>query len=109
MRCTVPEREKKKNINLIVGKKIMFLGLSLAAWFVVAVVVLVFLLQILTKLPSDFVFLGGMGLLLVSGVIPANSVLGGFSSSTVVLIGALFVVICGLDQIQLLVAVDGLK
>ena len=96
MRCTVPEREKKKNINLIVGKKIMFLGLSLAAWFVVAVVVLVFLLQILTKLPSDFVFLGGMGLLLVSGVIPANSVLGGFSSSTVVLIGALFVVICGL-------------
>lgn len=74
----------------------MFLGLSLAAWFVVFVVLLVFLLQIFTKLPSDFVFLGGMCLLLVSGVIPVNSVLGGFSSSTVVLIGALFVVICGL-------------
>lgn len=74
----------------------MFLGLSLAAWFVVFVVLLVFLLQICTKLPSDFVFLGGMCLLLVSGVIPVNSVLGGFSSSTVVLIGALFVVICGL-------------
>ena len=74
----------------------MFLGLSFAAWFVVAVVVLVFVLQICTKLPSDFVFLGGMGLLLVSGVIPANSVIGSFSSSTVILIGALFVVICGL-------------
>ena len=74
----------------------MFLGLSLAAWFVVFVVVLVFVLQICTKLPSDFVFLGGMGLLLVSGVIPANAVLGSFSSSTVVLIGALFVVVCGL-------------
>lgn len=74
----------------------MFLGLSLAAWFVVFVVVLVFVLQICTKLPSDFVFLGGMCLLLVSGVIPAKSVLGGFSSSTVVLVGALFVVICGL-------------
>ena len=74
----------------------MFLGLTLAAWFVIAVVVLVFVLQICTKLPSDFVFLGGMGLLLVSGVIPANAVLGGFSSSTVVLIGALFVVVCGL-------------
>ena len=74
----------------------MFLGLSLAAWFVVLVVVLVFVLQICTKLPSDFVFLGGMGLLLVSGVIPVKSVLGRFSSSTVVLIGALFVVICGL-------------
>ena len=74
----------------------MFLGLSLAAWFVIGVVVLVFALQICTKLPADFVFLGGMGLLLVSGVIPANSVLESFSSSTVVLIGVLFVVICGL-------------
>ena len=74
----------------------MFLGLSLAAWFVIFVVVLVFMLQICTKLPSDFVFLGGMGLLLVSGVIPVNAVLGSFSSSTVVLIGALFVVVCGL-------------
>lgn len=74
----------------------MFLGLSFAAWFVIFVVLLVFLLQIFTKLPSDFVFLGGMGLLLVSGVIPITSVIGGFSSTTVVLIGALFVVICGL-------------
>ena len=74
----------------------MILGLSLAAWFVVFVVLLVFTLQICTKLPSDLVFLGGMGLFLVSGVIPTSSVLGGFSSSTVVLIGALFVVVCGL-------------
>ena len=74
----------------------MLLGLSLAAWFVIFVVLLVFVLQICTKLPSDFVFLGGMGLLLVSGVIPASSVLDGFSSSTVVLIGVLFVVVCGL-------------
>ena len=74
----------------------MFLGLSFAAWFVVLIVLLVFGLQIFTKLPSDFVFLGGMGLLLVSGVIPANSVLASFSSSTVVLIGVLFVVVCGL-------------
>ena len=74
----------------------MFLGLSIAAWFVVAIVVLVFALQVFTKLPSDFVFLGGMALLLISGVIPANSVLGSFSSSTVILIGVLFVVICGL-------------
>ena len=74
----------------------MLLGLSFAAWFVILVVVLVFALQVFTKLPSDLVFLGGMGLLLVSGVIPASAVLGSFSSSTVVLIGVLFVVVCGL-------------
>ncbi|MBR3895813.1 MAG: SLC13 family permease [Bacteroidaceae bacterium] len=78
--------------------EMLFLGLSGAAWFVVLVVILVFVLQLCTKLPSDFVFLGGMALLLVSGVIPANKVLGGFSSSTVVLIGVLFVVIKGLVQ-----------
>ena len=76
--------------------EVLFWGLSGAAWFVIFVVVLVFVLQICTKLPSDFVFLGGMGLLLVSGIIPVNLVIAGFSSSTVVLIGALFVVICGL-------------
>lgn len=74
----------------------LFLGLTGAAWFVIFVVLLVFILQLCTKLPSDFVFLGGMMLLLVSGVIPTEKILGGFSSSTVVLIGALFVVICGL-------------
>lgn len=74
----------------------LFLGLSMAAWFVVFVVLLVFVLQIFTKLPSDVVFLGGMALLLVSGVIPSSDVIGSFSSSTVVLIGVLFVVIAGL-------------
>lgn len=78
--------------------EIMFLGLTGAAWFVIFVVVLIFALQLFTKLPSDFVFLMGMMLLLVSGVIPAKDVLGSFSSSSVVLIGALFVVICGLMQ-----------
>ena len=68
----------------------------MAAWFVVLVALLVFVLQICTKLPSDFVFLGGMGLLLLGGVIPAAAILEGFSSSTVVLIGVLYVVICGL-------------
>lgn len=74
----------------------MILGLGGDAWFVMGVVVLVFTLQLTTKLPSDFVFLGGMALLLLSGVIPASAVIGSFSSSTVVTVGALLVVICGL-------------
>lgn len=74
----------------------VLLGLSGAAWFVIGVVVLVFTLQLTTKLPSDFVFLGGMALLLISGVIPASKIIASFSSSTVVTVGALLVVICGL-------------
>ena len=49
-----------------------------------------------TKLPADFVFLGAMTVLMVTGTLPVNEVLAGFSSSSVVLVGALFVVIAGL-------------
>ena len=71
-------------------------GLGADAWFVIGIVVMVFGLQLATKLPSDFVFLGGMALLLISGIIPAGKVIASFSSSTVVTVGALLVVICGL-------------
>ena len=74
----------------------MFLGLSTAAWLVICLVVAVFVLQLATNIPADFVFLGAMGVLLITGIIPASKVLSGFSSSTVVLVGVLFVVICGL-------------
>lgn len=74
----------------------MILGLSTAAWFVIILVVVVFVLQLTTNLPADFVFLGAMGVLLISGIIPADKILSGFSSSTVILVGVLFVVICGL-------------
>lgn len=74
----------------------MILGLSTAAWFVIILVVVVFVLQLTTNLPADFVFLGAMGVLLISGIIPADKILSGFSSSIVILVGVLFVVICGL-------------
>lgn len=75
---------------------ILFAGLSAQAWIVVATVILVFGLMLFTKLAPDFVFLGGMTILMVSGALPVDRVLSGFSSSSVVLVGALFVVIAGL-------------
>ena len=52
--------------------------------------------MLFTKLAPDFVFLGGMTILMVTGALPVDKVLSGFSSSSVVLVGALFVVIAGL-------------
>lgn len=78
------------------------LGLSPEAWFVIFTVVTVFSLQIFTKLPSDFVFVGGMGMLLLSGVLPAKQIFAGFSSETVILTCTLFVVVCGLVHTGLL-------
>ena len=75
---------------------VLFAGLIFHAWIVIATIILVFGLMLFTKLAPDFVFLGGMTILMVTGALPVDKVLSGFSSSSVVLVGALFVVIAGL-------------
>ena len=75
---------------------VLFAGLSFHTWIVIATIFLVFGLMLFTKLAPDFVFLGGMTILMVTGALPVDKVLSGFSSSSVVLVGALFVVIAGL-------------
>ena len=77
-------------------ESILFLGFTLNAWIVIVTVLLVFILMLCTQLPADFVFLGALTVLMVTGTLPVNEVLAGFSSSSVVLVGALFVVIAGL-------------
>lgn len=77
-------------------ESILFLGLSLGAWLTIAMVLVMFGLMMFTKVPAEFVFVGGMGFLLVTGILDAKDALSGFSSSSVVTVGVLFVVIAGL-------------
>ena len=74
-----------------------FLGLDWHAWLTVALVLGMFGTMLKTKLPADIVFLGVMALLIVTGCLPAADALSGFSSTTVVVVGVLFVVVAGLD------------
>lgn len=73
-----------------------FLGFGFYAWITIALVLVMFSLLLFTKLPADVVFVGGMAVLLVCGVLPAREVLSGFSSESVVVVGILFVVVAGL-------------
>lgn len=75
---------------------ILFCGLSVGVWITIAVILIMFGVMIFTKLPADLVFMGGMTALFVSGVLSAKEALAGFSSTSVVTIGVLFVVIAGL-------------
>lgn len=75
---------------------ILFLGLSLGAWLTIALVIIMFAMMLWTKIPAEFVFLGGMGFLYVTGILKVNDALAGFSSTSVVTVGVLFVVIAGL-------------
>lgn len=73
------------------------LGLEWHAWLTIALTLCMFITLMKTKLPADIVFLSVIALLVVTNCIPTEEALSGFSSSTVVVIGVLFVVVAGLD------------
>lgn len=77
-------------------ESIIFLGLGLNAWLTLGLVLVMFAMMMMTKVPAEFVFLGGMGFLYVTGILDAKEAMAGFSSSSVVTVGVLFVVIAGL-------------
>jgi len=76
----------------------MFLGFSIDAWITIATVLVMFTVLLFTKLRSDLVFLGAIGILFVTGVLDAKEAFSGFSSTSVVVIGVLFVVVSGLTH-----------
>ena len=74
-----------------------WMGLSGNAWFTIVVVLSLFATLIFTKVRTDIVFLLGIFILYVSGVLDAKTAFGGFSSISVVVIAVLYAVIAGLN------------
>ena len=75
-----------------------FWGFSLHAWITMVTVLGMFTILLFTKLRSDLVFLGAMAVLFVTGVLGPQEAFSGFSSTSVVVIGVLFVVVAGLTH-----------
>ena len=61
-------------------------------------VVGLFSVMLFTKLRGDLVFLAAIGILFVTGVLEAKEAFSGFSGTSVVTVGVLFVVIAGLTH-----------
>ena len=76
----------------------LFLGFSLDAWITIVTVLGMFTILLFTKWRSDLVFLGAIGVLYVTGVLDAKEAFSGFSSTSVVTVGVLFVVVAGLTH-----------
>ena len=74
----------------------LFWGFNLHAWITIITVLGMFTTLLLTKLRADMVFLSAVGVLYVTGVLDAKEAFSGFSSTSVVVIGVLFVVVAGL-------------
>lgn len=81
---------------------VMMSGLSFGEWVTLLTAVAIFLLLLFTRLQAELVFLGGMAVLLVTGVLDAREALAGFSSSSVIVVALLFVVVAGLVHTGLL-------
>ena len=76
----------------------IFLGFNLYAWITIVTVLTMFTVMLFTKLRADLVFLGAIAVLFVTGVLDAKEAFSGFSSTSVVVIGVLFVVVSGLTH-----------
>ena len=76
----------------------LFLGFGLDAWITIVTVLGMFSVLLFTKLRSDFVFLGAIGVLFVTGVLDAKDAFSGFCSTSVITVGVLFVVVAGLTH-----------
>ncbi len=75
---------------------VLLFGFTAGAWVTIALIFTMFILMSRTKIPADMVFLGGMAVLLITGVLPEKEAVAGFSSPSVVSIGALFILVAGL-------------
>lgn len=79
-------------------EQILFAGLSSYAWIAIVTMLGVFALLICTRLPADFVFLGALAFLLVTGALNIKQALSGFSSSSVITVGFMFILVAGLTE-----------
>ena len=77
---------------------IVFLGFNLDAWITIITVLGMFTILLFTKVRSDMVFLGAIGILYVTGVLDSKEAFSGFSSTSVIIIGVLFVVVAGMTH-----------
>ena len=73
-----------------------FWGFGVDAWITIATVMAMFSILLFTKLRSDLVFLGAIAILFLTGVLDAKEAFSGFSSTSVIVVGVLFVVVAGL-------------
>lgn len=78
------------------------------AWLTIAVIIAIAVALLREIARPDLIFLGGLGLLLLMGIITPTEAFAGFSNTAVLTVGALFVVAAGVQQTEALGFLDRL-
>ena len=72
--------------------------MTFEAWAVVSVLVVCLTLLVSTKISADLILFGSLALLVISGIIPTELALDGFSNEGMITVAALYVVAAGLKE-----------
>ena len=72
--------------------------MGLDAWFALSVIASVLGMLVFTRVGADVVFMGGLTLLLVTGVLSPGDALAGFANPGMITVAALYVVVAGLQE-----------
>lgn len=75
----------------------VFTELTGQAWLTLGLVALVFTVLVFTRLPADFLFMGVLSVLFLTGVLEPHEALSGFASEGMITVGMLYVVVAGLQ------------
>lgn len=73
-------------------------NLGWQAWTTIGVTIAVFLLNALTTMSAEVVFLAGTAVLFVSGILSEEDALAGFSNPGMITVAVLYIVVTGLSQ-----------
>ncbi len=71
-------------------------SLKTEAWITLAILIVMFILLLKTKIPSEFVYFGTMASLYITGALKEKEAFSSFSTIAVVTVGVLYVVMAGL-------------
>ena len=72
--------------------------LSFAGWLTIGITIAAFLLNALTSLAAEVIFLSAAAILFVSGILDTETALAGFSNEGMVTVAVLYIVVTGLEQ-----------
>ena len=72
--------------------------LTWQGWLTIAIAGSVFLLNAVTSLAAEIVFLGGAAILFITGILDERDTLAGFSNAGMITVAVLYIVVTGLSQ-----------
>lgn len=82
--------------KLLVGTPLASLGWQ--GWVTLGITLVAFLINALTTLAAELIFLGALAVLMITGILDESAALNGFGNAGMITVGVLYIVVMGLQQ-----------